>query len=296
MMTNTKRIGRFLTRSVLAGSIASFVMVGSLRADTVLWGATASGDARQFEITCSTCPNPVTVFSSQNEGGLGRRLAAVEFANGEFVSYDAISAFTGPDFLPHLGVLVSADINVVAPSTFFYAASATARATQEYVYTGAAPMDYTLQYDVNGHIAGGVLTELAGGFTVFGGDFNPNREVNTVLGFDFGHVNGDGTERQVHFLGDVTFTLNPGDAIFVQTTLDAFADSRSQELVAFADAFHTLDMSFIQGDPSLLTPAATPPVSAVPEPATTSLVVIEVVALLITTHRRKSRSRHSETR
>lgn len=286
-IVHTKTIKSFLTGSILLGSIAGLGVVGSLRADTVFWGATASGDARQFEITCSTCPNPVTPFPSQSDGGFGSKLAAVEFANGEFVSYDGISAFTGPNALPHLGVEVSADINVVAPSTFFYAASSTARATQEYVYTGTTPMDYTLDYKVNGKIGGGILTELAGGFTVFGGGFNPNQEVNPVLGFSFDHVNGDGTERQVHFTGEVTFTVKPGDNIFVQTTLDAFADSRSQQLPALADAFHTLDMDFTQGDPSLLIPAATP-VSSVPEPATTFVTGIGMAALLIAACRRKS--------
>jgi len=111
-----------------------------------------------------------------------------------------------------------------------------------------------------------------------------------VLGFSFDHVNGDGTEteRQVHFTGEVTFTVNPGDNIFVQTTLDAFADSRSQQLVALADAFHTLDMSFTQGDPSLLIPAATTPVSGVPEPATTFLTGIGVAGMVIAAYRRRS--------
>ena len=162
-------------------------MAGSLRADTVFWGAEASGNARQFEITCSTCPNPVTTLSSESDGGFGSKLAAVEFSNGEFVSYDAISAFTGPNALPRLGVLVSADINVVPsptnPSTFFYAAGSTARATQEYVYTGTTPMNYTLDYAVNGQVGGGILTELAGGFTVFGSGFNRTRKLTPCWDF-----------------------------------------------------------------------------------------------------------------
>lgn len=289
MIPDMKSIKRFLTGSLLLGSIANTGVVRPLRAD-VFFGATASGVAKQFEITCGTCPNPVTTLSNQSDGGFGNNLAAVDFSNGEFVSFDAISAFRGPNSLPRLGVLVSADINVVAPNTFFYAASSTARATQQYLYMGTSPMDYTLEYEVNGQIGGGILTELAGGFTVFGSGFNPNQEVNPVLGFSFDHVNGDGTEteRQVHYSGDVTFTANPGDTFFVQTTLDAFADSRSQQLKAFADAFHTLDMSFTQGDPSLLIPATTTPVSAVPEPATIFLTGTGVAALLIAARRRRS--------
>ena len=38
-------------------------------------------------------------------------------------------------------------------------------------------------------------------------------------------------------------------AFLVEATLDAFVDSRSQQLSAVPDAFHTLDMGFTQGDP-----------------------------------------------
>lgn len=102
----------------------------------------------------------------------------------------------------------------------------------------------------------------------------------------FDHVNGDGSEKQVHFTGDVRFTVNPGDDFFVQATLDTFVDSRSQQLAAFADASHTFDMSFTQGDTSLLIPAATTPGSSVPEPVTTTLFGIGLAAVGLTMRRR----------
>jgi hypothetical protein len=287
-----KTVKTYLARSVLFGLIGGLGAVGPLRADTIFWSTFASGNARQFEITCSTCPNPVTTLSSLSDGGFGNRLASVEFANGDLVSYSAIAAFRGPNSLPRLGAVAIANISVVpspiSPSTFFHAASAAARATQQYLYTGATPMDYKLQYDIDGHITGGVLTEIAGGFTVFGSGFNPNREVNPTLGSSFDHVNGDGTEKPVHLSGSVTFSVNPGDDFFVQSTLDTFADSRSQQLFASADAFHTLDMSFTQGDTSLLVPAATTPFSSVPEPASAVLSLMGVAGIVIAARRRRS--------
>jgi hypothetical protein len=247
----------------------------------VLWSTEASGSARQFEITCGTCPNSVTDLSNQQDGGFGNLLANVHFSNGAKVNYDAIAAFTGPKSLPHLGVLAGADIEVVPPSTFFFAAGATARATQQYTYTGTTSENYTVQYDIDGTISGGILTEIAGGFTVFGRGFSPNQEVQPVIGLSFDHVNGDGTEKPVHLSGNVTFTANPGDIFFFQATLDAFADSRSQQLTAVADASHTLEMAFTQGDTSLLIPAGTSSASTVPEPGTSLLTAMGAAALVI---------------
>ncbi len=286
-----KRIGarrnrRWLFGSVMFGLLGSTMGTTSLWGDT-FWGATASGRARQFEIVCSTCPNPVTELSSLSDGGFGENTAAVEFSNGN-ATYDAKAIFTGPNSLPHLGVLASGDIAVLSPGALLYSAGATARATEQYEYVGSAPTEYTLEYNINGAISGGILAEIAGGFAVFGSGFNPNQEVQPELGFTFDHINGDGTEKPVHLTGSVTFTVNPGDTIFVQSTLDAFVDSRSQQLAAVADASHTLDMSFTEGDASLLIPAATAaPISDVPEPVTTTLLGIGLAGVGVVLRRRR---------
>ncbi|HEY7302756.1 MAG TPA: PEP-CTERM sorting domain-containing protein [Bryobacteraceae bacterium] len=278
--------GRWLYSGLLFGLLASMAGVTPLQASSVFWGAEASGNARQFEITCGTCPNPITDFGTQKDGGFGQPLGAVEFGTAD-VSYDAISIFNGPNALPHLRAQSSAGIKVepATPSTFFFAAGSTARSTQQFTYKGTKPSKYTLEYTVNGQVSGGILAEIAGGFTVFGHGFNPNQEVNPTLGFVFDHVNGDGSERQVHFTGEVTFTVNPGDDFFVQATLDTFVDSRSQQLAADADASHTFDMSFTQGDASLLIPAA-PATSDVPEPVTTTLFGIGLAGVGLAMRRR----------
>lgn len=283
VLGNSKR----LYGSLLFGLIGGLAGINPLQASSVFWGAEASGNARQFEITCGTCPNPVTELSNLSDGGFGQTLGSVDFS-GDEVSYDAISIFNGPSALPHLRARASAGIKVepATPSTFFFAAGSTARSTQQYTYIGAKPSDYTLEYTVNGQVSGGILTEISGGFTVFGSGFNPNQEVQPVLGFVFDHVNGEGSEKQVHFTGDVQFTVNPGDDFFVQATLDTFVDSRSQQLAAFADASHTFDMQFTNGDTSLLIPAAAA-TSDVPEPVTTVLFGLGLAGVGLAMRRRR---------
>ena len=280
-------VGAKTLNMMFVAGFLSLGMAGSVKADT-FWGTTASGSAKQFEITCGTCPNPVTEISNLSDGGFGNSSAFVEFAKPGFASYLGTASLIGPSSLPHLGVLASVGIESAPPNTFFYAAGADASATQLYTYTGKSATTYTIEYDVDGAIAGGILTEIAGGFAVFGSGFHPGQEVQPTLGFSFDHVNGDGTEKPVHLNGSVTFSVNPGDSFFVKATLDVFADSRSQDLVAIADASHTLAMGFTQGDTSLLVPAATTPAAtAAPEPGSILLMGIGGIGVLGTGLRRR---------
>jgi hypothetical protein len=122
---------------------------------SVFWGAEASGSGRQFEITCGTCPNTVTNFGTQSDGGFGAPLAVVEFSSGVDVSYLGEAVFRGTDFLPRLAVQANGNIKIEAPSTFFYSASSTARATQEYTYIGTTSSNYTLEYNLDGTFPAG---------------------------------------------------------------------------------------------------------------------------------------------
>ncbi len=277
----------FIMRKVYASLlIASAAAVFPLRGDP-FWGATADGTARQFEITCGTCPNPITILSTQQDGGVGSSNAGVEFSHAGSASYFASAGLNGANALPTLHASAVSDVTIVTPSTFFFSASTDARGTQLYTYTGATPTVYAITYDVDGTIIGGPLTELSGGFTVFGSGFNPNAEVQPVLGFTFDHKNGIGaTLIPVDLSGTVTFTVNPGDSFYVQATLTAITDSRSADMFASADASNTLAMQFTQGDTSLLTPGSAA-ASPVPEPAPIALLGIGLSSASVLGRRRR---------
>jgi hypothetical protein len=66
-----------------------------------------------------------------------------------------------------------------------------------------------------------------------------------------------GNSRSVLLTGSVTFDIAPGDSFFVAAQMFATADARDVQLVgprAVVDAANTLDMRFIAGDTSLLSP------------------------------------------
>src|SRR5690348_15645111 len=104
---NLKKIDRKSNKKILAGTVlvwlAGCVTAVTPAQATPFWGATASGSAKQFEITCGTCPNPVTTLSNQTDGGFGITDAQVDFSSPGLVSYSATAHLNGPNSLPNLG-------------------------------------------------------------------------------------------------------------------------------------------------------------------------------------------------
>jgi hypothetical protein len=61
---------RFYASLLFTGALTAIPMWG-----VVSWGAHADGSARQVEIICRTCPNPVINLSNRKNGGNGRAAA-----------------------------------------------------------------------------------------------------------------------------------------------------------------------------------------------------------------------------
>ena len=99
-----KTIQACLAGGMLAGFLGGLGPVACPLHAATLWSTNANGSAKQFELTCGTCPNPVTVLSNLTDGGFGNTSAAVEFSQSDLVSYSANSIFTGPNSLPPGGV------------------------------------------------------------------------------------------------------------------------------------------------------------------------------------------------
>jgi hypothetical protein len=263
--------------------ICSLLAPAVAHADVIL-GAETSGDARRFEVTCSTCPNPITTISSQHDGGDGRASSSVSFNGGSDARYEATATINGPDSLPTLGALAFADTLVDSGNftTSFHDASAFAKGTQEYFYTGTETGTFTIDFILEGSILGGPLSQLLGGLTVFGSGFNPGQEIQPILGSAFASAHGPSglnPSLDVSKTGSITFSIAPGDSFFVVAQMLAIADSRDDAVgAAVVDAAHTLGLRFTGGNTSLLRaglvgsggPAPDP--ATVPEPATLVLL------------------------
>jgi hypothetical protein len=276
----------FASRTVLA-FVASTTLTSTTALAAPILGGEAFGIARQFNVTCGTCPNPITVLSSTTDGGTGSPSAGVSFGvefdpDGNVLSpagpsaYLATATLDGPNSLPRLGALALSDIvvdkNIL--TTFFFRSNGTAKGTQRYFYTGLVPATYTLEYVLEGGVSGGPLSQLFGGLSVFGTGFDPNDEVQPVLGSATDLVRGvPGPLQVVSRTGRVTFDVTPFDTFFVVAEMFATADSRDQ-FRGVVDAANTLGLRFTTGDTSLLTPGLAPETPPAPVPEPTSLALL----------------------
>lgn len=242
-------------RAATAAALAACLATPAAAQSLDFWGAFASGSARQ-------CPGGLCgggQIESANDGAFGASSAAVAFSDAgraahPGVDFAAQASLVGALEIPELKAMAFAD------SASRYTANARAEAVQAYVYTGAVEQAYVLNVAVSGSIVGDA--NLSGFVIVYDADgYNPAGEVpGTRLDNTFFTWSATSQAQPA----PLEFTLQPGDAVYLQAVLFANADSRN--VPSHADAFHTLTLSF-QNASGLVQAAA------VPEPGTWALLL-----------------------
>jgi hypothetical protein len=249
-------------------------------------GASASGYAwGDFVIGCTTCPHfliPLSGSPSQDEGGEGVAVATVQYTGTPVrtpdfepytlaggVSYAATARFTGALMTPLLGAKAAADNEqafiIVQPDVpvgiDLYTASARARTQMLYQYLGQTPAQYTFHFMVDGQVSND-QSAIYGSAGLYAG---PVLDVETG-GIAFGSVElaGSGVSTPPTWVSgafSVALTVNPGESFWLVSELVAQVTMTYSSADVLTDASHTMWISAIDGDTSLL--VAMP----VPEPA-----------------------------
>ena len=255
-------------------------------------GVSTSGFATgSFDINCTTCGHYVLVMTpdgTPSNGGTGfvessfnylgtadRTASAVpnDYTLSGGGSMSASGRLVGAQATPLLGAKAAADNEWVyltaAPGDppvgiDNYGLNASAEAIQRYTFTGSTATSYTFNFQVHGVVADERASIngsaqfyaespefiLASGNSFFqGGLLAPVPPVPVEQSDNFG----------------VTITFNPGESLYLRTSLSAGVNLFYAHTDTFADASSTMLVTSITGgDPNLLMPSLA---AAVPEPA-----------------------------
>lgn len=234
-------------------------------------GISVFGSGTHWYKVCSTCPDEGSSLSDSS-GGNGIANAATSHAG--LYSWSASGILTGSNSLPEL----KAYTEVTVPNTIGYvSASSTAQGFQNYHFDGTSPESYTITFSVDGTLKGDTES-ISAGANVWGGEFNPNVEIPGIrLGSNFLVVKADPLVSVKNFneSRSITFEVTPGQDFFVTNYLTSSAFwSDSGNVAGYADAGHTMNMSFTAGNTALLS------LVTVPLPPAFSLMGMGLLLLL----------------
>jgi opacity protein-like surface antigen len=263
-------------KKILAG--AALVLMSTAAAADPYAGVEVSGGGNWYTIMCTSCP--IVRFGELPEvhrGGVGYTNVSIDQGDDGWSHQGR--ALVGADGLIQHGAAAYAGITHEDPEHVLHESYAWSRGLQRYDYTGSAAQEYRIDYTLEGSFSLDVadpvsLMSAYGGLTVYGSDYDPDDEGHgTVLDTSFQGVWAEleGT-HPFSVSGSVTFTLNPGDAIYVWSSLSVIADA-GHGYGGSVDAMDTLALSFGAGDTSLLVP------SLVPEPGAALLFGLGLLAL-----------------
>jgi hypothetical protein len=236
------------------------------------------------------CPSFCTTFAfGASGGGENQTTASSSISNvrGQAQAFAALDPSAGLS-LPVLKA------EAYSSNTGTGSAFATAFAVEGYTYLGGGSGDFTLDITLTGSVSDPTPADLDTTLTatvyVFAEDpFEFISDIGTLI-FEYGAVALDstvlsisGNETNGLRTGAVSFSLAPGESVYLFTRLSADAERE----LSFADAFSTLTVDF--QDPTGLSAAST-----VPEPTTLLLTGAGLFALAA--RRRRGRPRYAVRR
>lgn len=282
-------------------------------------GASVFGIASgTFQIGCSTCPHYVLTLVGSDQApfmqaggdGLTSAAAAVslvpdrllsgvpaEYTLGGSVAMAAQAGFEGALATPVLGLSATADnVQAFLPNPLtgpqmvgidYYSAFVEAVTTQRYTYSGLVPATYTFSFSLTGS-----LTDERASLGARAGFFGDDLEVPLAASA----VSYDGLPVapvapppvQVNQSFSLAMLFNPGDAYTLQTVLSGGIQGMYASGLTSVQAMHTLRVTDVQGDLSLLHAELLP----VPEPAGTWLWAAGLVGLGLQARRRRVQAGH----
>ena len=280
MMTirNLRALGcaTLLNLLLAAGAQAGLVLPppGGGPVDLTQFGAQAYTDT-------ASCPSFCTSFGAGGTvGGVGSTNVSNSFSDSR--GNAAAQAILDPSSGLSLPILrAEAYVTGSGSSSAF----GTAIAAEGYTYEGAAPKTFDLDITLTGEVfdptPGDGDTDIEAQIYIFGAEgYEYGFDAATLI-FELGVVDiaSAGLSLAAGETSDsftLSFTLDPGQSVFLQATLGADAERD----LSFADSFSTLTTSF--QDPVGLVAAST-----VPEPGTFALVVLGLAGVARSGRRRR---------
>lgn len=270
-----------LTRAV---SLAALVLQLTAPAAQAADGASAMGTAYgDFVIGCTTCPHfgiPLTGTPDQLSGGAGASTAGVDYSGTPVytaelspyslagsVGYRATAAFSGVLATPLLGAkawsvneqaVILDDPAHIPVGIDLYSAYTEARTERTYTYIGSTAASYTFTFQMTGSVSG-LQASLFGSAAIYTG-LDPYFETGLI---DFGSASSKG----IDYLGtsvptlqtfDVTVNVAPSQSFVLIAKLSALTGIDYASNDPLADGSHTLLVTAISGDTSLLVAAPVP--------------------------------------
>ena len=278
-----------------------------------------------MELSCHTCTNYPILLANESEvglafaGGQGATSASFnhvavidrnatlasfpdapetpgpDYSLGGGAAFAASAAFSGPLATPVLRARASSDnprvyLTKLLPQDDdlhvgwnYFTANATAFAAQGYTFLGSERTTYSFQFTVDGLLQD-PRASLSGAAFVHDGDSEMGGRSRAETSLATNLLTGS---ESLTGSFSISMTFDPGETLYLETSLSASASGSFQDSLLdyghiSANGMNTMWVSSITGgDTTLLTPTL-----AVPEPASTAMLLLGLGALVAVQRRR----------